>query len=310
MKVVGMTLAQRLKAPHLRLILKIAETGQLQIAASTLAMSQPAASRILAEIEAGTGSPLFVRHPKGMEPTPVGEAFVKHARAILAEFQNLESEVEGISLGNAGEVRVGSVTGPAVGCLVPAILEIKEKAPGIELTVEVGPSAALVRGLGEGRFDFVIGRLPPDQDSRAYRVLPARLEVVSLVVRKSHPLAGRRQVPLADVFDYDCVIQERGTPIRQAVENAFHAAGLSMPPRITNTSSLLVMLAMVERSDAIATLSEEVAGLLTRDSIGARLVPLDLAQTITVSPYFIIQNRMQQLTRAASRVLEEILSRL
>ncbi len=82
MKVVGMTLAQRLKAPHLRLILKIAETGQLQIAASTLAMSQPAASRILAEIEAGTGSPLFVRHPKGMEPTPVGEAFVKHARAI------------------------------------------------------------------------------------------------------------------------------------------------------------------------------------------------------------------------------------
>lgn len=305
-----MNWVRRLKPPYLHLILKIAETGQLQIAASMLAMSQPAASRILADIEAEIGSPLFVRQPKGMEPTATGEAFVRYARVILAEFANLEADINSINTGYEGDVRIGSVTGPAVGCLVPAILATRKTSPKIELTVEVGPSAALVRGLEEGRFDFVIARVPPDQDSRAYKVLPARQENVSLVVRKGHHLAGRSRVPLTDLAECEWIIQERGSPIRQAVENAFHAAAVPVPQSITNSSSLLIMLALLEKSDVIATLSEEVAALLTRQAIGARLSILSLDQTISVSPYFIIQNRTQHLSRAAKRVLAEVLCRL
>ncbi|MEZ5771689.1 MAG: LysR family transcriptional regulator [Defluviimonas denitrificans] len=69
-----MALSRKLKPAHLRLILKIAETGQLQMAATALAMSQPAASRILNEIEVEAGTPLFLRHAKGMEPTQAGSA--------------------------------------------------------------------------------------------------------------------------------------------------------------------------------------------------------------------------------------------
>ncbi len=305
-----MQIAQRLKQVHLRLVLKIAETGQLQTAAHALAMSQPAASRMLGEIEIEAGSPLFLRHPKGMEPTRVGQAFVRHARAILAELQNLEDEVDSIGLGLVGEVRIGSVSGPAAGCLVPALLEIKKTSPKIEFTVEVGPSTTLVRGLDEGRFDCVLGRLPPEHDSRAYNLLPAQWEAVSLLARKGHPLEGRRAVPLQDLLEYEWVIQERGSPIRQAVETAFHAAGLSTPRGITNSSSLLVMLAMIEKSNALATLSEEVAALMTRKPVGAEFFIVDLANKVTVAPYFIIQNRNLQLPRAAERVLSEVLYRL
>lgn len=305
-----MPLARKLKPPHLRLVLKIAETGQLQIAAASQGISQPAASRILTEIETEAGTPLFHRHAKGMEPTPAGSAFVKHTRAILTELDNLDAEMANMKSGLVGEVRVGSVTGPAVRCLVPAIRQIKESTPGIEPTIDVAPSVELVRGLEEGRFDFILARLPPEYDSRAFRLTPARGEVVSLVVSRSHPLAGRESVTLGELAGYEWVIQERGSPIRSAVEQSFHAAGVRVPGNITNTSSLLVMLAILESSEAIATLSEEVAGLLTRETLGLGLRVLGLAENVTVPPYFIIQNRSQQLSRAAERVLAQVIRAL
>ena len=53
-----------------------------------------------------------------------------------------------------------------------------------------------------------------------------------------------------------------------------------------------------------------VATLLSRNSIGAAVRVLDMAEQITVAPYFVIQNRHLQLSRSAERVLSEGLSRL
>ena len=100
-----MDIARRIKPAHLDLVLKIAETQQLQLAAQAVAISQPAASRILAEIETNIGSPLFVRHPKGMVMSQAGEVFVRHARVILAEVRTLEDELRHIQSGDLGEVR-------------------------------------------------------------------------------------------------------------------------------------------------------------------------------------------------------------
>lgn len=303
-----MDLTRRLKPSHLRLIVEIAKTGKLQRAAEAMAMSQPAASRILSDIETQIDSALFIRHPRFMEPTAVGEAFVRRARVILNELSSLETEVRDLNKGHAGSVRVGSVTGPGVGVLVPAIHAVKDSSPEIAVSVEIGPSTQLIRGLTEDHFDFILARLPPEYDSGDFRVFPARTETVSLIVRRDHPLAGQRAT-LADLALYEWVMQERGSPIRQAVEAEFLNAGLPVPRQVTNSSSLLIMLALLSRSDIIAPLSEEVAGVLT-DGIGADLVTLDLDRDILVEPYFIIADRAQQLSRAAERVLEEILMRL
>ena len=113
-------LTRRLKPTHLRLILEIARLRKLQLAAQHVGMTQPAASRILSEIEAQVGAALFIRHRRWMEPTAIGAAFLRHARVVLNELASLETEVRNLNAGLAGSVRVGSVTGPAVGVLVPA----------------------------------------------------------------------------------------------------------------------------------------------------------------------------------------------
>ncbi len=305
-----MDFIRRIKPTHLRLLSKIAEVGQLQIAAHALAMSQPAASRILADIERQTNAPLFFRTPKGMEVSPIGSAFIRHARVVLAELESLEKEVRDLSDGLAGEVRIGTVTGAAVGLVLPVLTELRETAPDVMVTIEVGPSTELVRGLEEGRFDFIAARIPTEYDSREFMVHPARTEIVKLIVRDSHPLAGKIGVTLDELVDFDWVIQERGSPIRQVVEAAYHSASCPIPSRIINSSSLLVVEALLASSDAIAPQSSEVAELLTGDAIGARLTTINLREPITVSPYFVVRQKARQLPRAATLFFEGVLARI
>lgn len=298
---------QRLKPNQLRLIDRIAHTGKLQSAADALNVSQPAASRILAEIEADVGMALFERTPKGMVPTQIGHTFLRHARSILTAYENLGTDIKTLGKGHSGEIKIGSVTGPAVRCLVPAILKVKKQSPKLEPTLEVAPSNALLRSLEQGHFDFVISRMPDTYDSRAFHMVPARSETVSLVVRKTHPLVGRSKLSIDDLSEFEWTIQERGSPIRTALEDAFASQGSAMPKYITNTSSLLVTLGLLEQSDTIATLVEEVAHLLTRGTQRDQLRMLDLEKPIQVAPYYVIRLRNRQLSNAAQRVLDETL---
>lgn len=305
-----MDFAHRLKPQHLELILRIAETGQLQRAAQMVAISQPAASRILAEIEQRAGAPLFDRHPKGMELTALGEICIRHGKAILEEYESLERESSRITSGEKGHVRVGAVTGPAVGLLMPAVQKLSATSPDIAMTIEVGPSTELVRGLVEHRFDFVISRLPAEHDSRDFKLYPARSETIALLVRPQHPLAERDSISLAELRSYEWIIQERGSPIRQAVETAFHEQGLDAPDRITNSSSLLIVLALLGSTDTISPQAIEVADMLCNGDLGAGIKTIGLASPITVPPCFVIKNRFRQLPQAAERALSAVLKEL
>lgn len=301
---------RRIKPAHLELLLRIGETGQLQRAAQMCGMSQPAASRILSELETEAGNPLFQRHPKGMEPTALGRVCLRHAKLVIEELGALEADIARMGQGAMGQVRIGAVTGPAVGSLMPAVRRLRAAYPDIALTIEVAPSTELVRGLVEGRFDFVIARVPPNYDSRDFLLCPARSELVSLVVRPEHPLAAQDRISLEETRDNEWIMQDIGSPIRQAVETAFHDRALDTPARVTNSSSLLIVLSMLEDTDAIAPLSHEVVDMLIGPKLGTRLVELKLDTPIAVSPCFVIRNRYGRLTHAADRVLEEILGSL
>lgn len=297
----------RLKPSHLRLLLRIAETGKLQLAADNLAISQPAASRILAEVETDIGAPIFERLPRGMVPTGIGQTFLRRAAQILSEYDTLENELQMLRSGKSGKVRVGAVTGPAVGYVVPAIRHLRQTAPDIEVTVHVAPSAELARGLEERNFDFIIARPPPGYDATDLDVTPARTERVALLVRDSHPLATTPGCTLSMLRQFEWVMQDRGTPIRHAVENSFHRAGQALPDQVSNSSSLLVALTMLASSDVITPQAQEVADLLTATGIGARLSVLDTAKSITVEPYFVIRNRHHPATAAVMRLYQRVL---
>ncbi len=303
----ALSLTQRLKPTHLKLIRAIEDSGKLQVAAEIVGMSQPAASRMLSDIETDAGGLLFERLPRGMAPTEIGAAFLRHARVILAELDALSDEVIHLRGGKAGAVRVGAVTGPAAGVLIPALLAVRNDVPDIQPTIEVAPSVTLIRGLEEGRFDFVLARLGPGNRVGSFTAYPGRKEIVSLLIRADHPLAGR-QVSLADTLPFEFVNQEIGSPIRLAMETAFLENGLQTPDKVTNSSSLLVALSLVLGSNAIAPQTREVAQLLTRQVSGFAIV--DTVEDISVSPFLVLQSQHRPLSPVAERLLNEVLRRL
>ena len=297
-----------LKPAQLRLIREIAETGQLQQAAEACAMSQPAASRMLAEVERLVGAPLFLRQPKGLEPTEIGQTVLRRANVILREMFSMASDVAALREGHAGTVRIGAVTGPAVGYVVSAIREVKQRAPDAEITVDVLPSRELLQHLMAGEMDFVLARILPDFESRDLHILPMRDEKVSMLVRASHPLARAPLVTLTELTDYEWIMQSRGAPIREATMEAFASVGLREPRNIVNSPSLLLTIAYLAQSDAVAPISDEVAQLLVQPPISAGFKLLTLRRQIRVSPYYMLSLSRRPISPLARQLRDRVIA--
>ena len=292
--------SDQLNLKHLRLIVAIAEHRQVSVAAQALSITQPAASRTLAEAEARIGTRLFDRHPKGMTLTAVGESLARRARNMLDELSIAAEEVERLRQGQGGLVRIGAVTGAAVGYVVPVLRQLRAIAPDAEAQVDVGTSEDLLTGLMALRYDMVLARVPPRLVPEGLSMHPARGEVVQIVARHDHPAAGGAgPVALADLSGCDWVMQGPGAPIRRAIEDAFLAEGAPLPRNVINSASLLIALAMLRSPDAVMPISREVAQLLTEGRSDLTVLPV--AQPIHVAPYSLITLSDRRLSPLAAR---------
>ena len=148
----------------------------------------------------------------------------RRARNVLEEIGEASAEVARYRYGRGGTVRIGAVTGGAIGSVVPVVRRLRRAAPEVEIHVEVAMSRELVRDLLALRLDFVLARLPPEASATEFEVVRARREErIDIVVGAAHPLAGRREVGLTELLACDWVMQGGGAPIRSAIEEALLA---------------------------------------------------------------------------------------
>src|SRR5688500_9629401 len=98
-------IARRLKPRDLQVFLKVAEDGNMAKAATHLAISRPAVSKTIAQLEHTLGVPLFDRTAKGVVPTFYGRALIKRSLAVLDELRQSAKEIEFLADPAAGELR-------------------------------------------------------------------------------------------------------------------------------------------------------------------------------------------------------------
>jgi DNA-binding transcriptional LysR family regulator len=75
-------ISSRFKTRQLQLLVHLDEHRSVLHAADASHITQPAASKLLRELEETLGVELFVRHTRGVEPTWYGEILVRHAPAL------------------------------------------------------------------------------------------------------------------------------------------------------------------------------------------------------------------------------------
>jgi DNA-binding transcriptional LysR family regulator len=297
-----------LKLGHMRMIVALDDHGKVSAAAQVLNISQPAASRMIAEMEDILGVALCERLPRGVALTPAGHALARRARAVLLEMREVDREIADLKSGKGGSVFLGSVTAPAIELAVPAIQRIREKYPRIEINIQVDTSIVLARELLASRHDFIIARIPDDLNPRLFESKVIGIEKACLIVRRGHPLTGGRSaVPLDRLAAHDWVFQPGGTLLRRTIEGIFLSRNAPLPERFLNTASLLLTLVMVAQSDAIAPVSVEVAKFIQSDAglAGAiEILPIDFE--IVVQPYSLITAKNRTLSPSALLLYAEI----
>lgn len=297
-----------LKLGHMRMIVALDDQGQVSAAAQALNVSQPAASRMIAEMEAILAVPLLSRLPRGVELTPYGRALARRARSILLEMREVDREIGELKSGKGGSVFLGAVTAPAIDFAVPAIKVLRERHPAIEINVQIEASAVLARELLASRHDFILARIPDDLNPRLFDARVIGVERACLIVRRGHPLADGQPVNLERLPAYDWVFQPAGSPLRRTVEGIFMSRDLPLPERIVNTTSLLLTLVMVAQTNAISPVSVEVARFIRdENALGGAIEILPVDFDITVRPYSLIKLRNRALSPAAQTLYDLIL---
>jgi DNA-binding transcriptional LysR family regulator len=307
----NMLLAKGLKLTHLRMLAAFAETAQIGVAAELMGITQPAASRLLAEVERICGQKVHLRAGRGVELTEVGQALALRAQRVLMEMRDAAREIEDFAAGSSGRVSIGAVTAPALGLILPTVREARLSFPNIQIEVTVTTSDILFDQLIAGTLDFAIARVPAGGDANLVDLLEIAPEPVDLIVRKDHPLTKLAQITLEDLLSFDWVLPNSSIPLAATVLNHVAALGYPPPRQRMTTGSFLLTLALLQQSNAIAPLASAVADQFASgpDTAFARLqTPLNMA----VSPYSLMTRKDARLPRAAQSVMGvflQILSR-
>lgn len=268
-------LVSRLKFKYLKLLVTVGEQQNIFKAAQLLNMAQPAATKIIRDIEIALDLTLFERSSRGVTPTLYGEVLIKHAKLVLSQVKHASEELSTLQGGLSGRVTVGTLLAASASLLPRAIAKLKHDRPNVSVVVIEGTADKLMAALKLDDIDLMVGRIAevsPDEDL-TNEVL--YYEPISLVARAGHPLQTRKNLQLSDLLDQEWILPARETLLRKEIDNIFHRQGLNVPANATESVSILTNRTLLKETDMISALPDEV--IITYEEIGLlKRLPVDL----------------------------------
>ena len=181
-------LVQRLRLHQLRALDALETQRSLMKAAVSLAVSQPALTRTLHDVEQVLQARLFDRHARGVRPTAAGLAAIGAARRVLQELRLLDATLDQLFDPAAGILSLGALPVAAAGVLPGVLARLKRERPGLRIRLREGRTEELLPLLAAGELDLVVGRLyaPESSDGMIREALWD--EPISLLARAGHPI--------------------------------------------------------------------------------------------------------------------------
>lgn len=261
-------LINRLRLKHWALLAALAETRTLHEAANRISVTQPSATKMLADIELAFQFALFERHSRGLRATPLGEEVVTYARQSQA---SLTRFIEGLDVkrrGGHGQLVIGAIMGAAPDLVARAVAQIKLQRPLLNIRIIGETSDHISTSLEHHEIELAVGRFASMLQHNLFDFTPLSNEVMQVVVRRGHALVRSKKPQLAALMDWPWVLQPVTSPARQLLEEEFARARLSTPANVVECASVFATLQLLQTSDAVAVLPESVV----RDHVKAGLL--------------------------------------
>lgn len=261
----------RLDPRQLEVFLAVVETGSVSLAARRLRLTQPTVSRDVAQLERLTGLVLFDRGRGGMRPTAEGLLFAEEVRRTFAGLDRITASAEAIRRGAQGQVVVAALPIYADGFVIRALGALAGEMPEVRARVETQLIDEILRKVLHDQIDLGVVAGPFLQPPRIETVVLGRRRLMA-VMRHDHPLAGRREVGVAELAGADLVLMAQSNPHRALVVQAFASAGVMLRSRL-EAASQRGAAGLALASGAVTLVDQELAGELARLDDRVRIAP-------------------------------------
>jgi LysR family pca operon transcriptional activator len=245
-----MNLDTRIKFRHLLCFLEIARQGSFARAAEAMAISQPAISKTLKELEALLQARLFERNKGGVELTAAGVRFMRYATPCVQALRDGVSTLRDSSH-EPPHVRVGALSTVESHFMTQVLGLLHQRHAALVVSVATGPGAYLLSQLHVGELDVVIGRVADNPQVQGLAFEHLYSEAMTLVVRPGHPLLAASPVDRSRITDYPWVLPLADTTIRKHADSLFVQAGIAPSAQRLETLSPALSRRYVQSSEAV-----------------------------------------------------------
>jgi DNA-binding transcriptional LysR family regulator len=292
----------RLRYKHLQMLMALGSSLNLHRASQTMNMSQPAASRMLHEIEDMFGCELFERLARGMRPTALGHELLRFAGSALSNLDRCAADLTARKQGGYGYLSIGTIMGAAPDLVMNAIADIKSLNPQLRIRIMGDTSDQVIQLLEQGRVDIAITRRNLGNEQEQYEFEPLGNERLLVVVHAGHPLAHKVKIGWAElVADWPWILQPYSSPARIAFDQALQRMALAPPADIIECSSIYSMQQLVQLTEAVMVLSESAL----RDYLKMGLVKaLPLALEAHMAPFGMLRRTREPVSRELRLFME------
>ena len=264
---------------HLRYFVTVAETGHMTRAAERLGIQQPPLSLQIRALEQQLGVRLLRRHPKGVDLTEEGQAFLGEARRLLADAEALQQRMARMARGELGRLSIGFTSSAATHAFTPQTLrECRRRFPELTLDLSEANAAELSEALAAGRLHAAFVRVPVAQPPGITMHTLLREPVVA-ALPLDHPLAAdTTPLPLQALHEQPLILVRRpGAPGLYANLLALCARQGVLPLVAAEVERMLTNLNLVAAGVGLSVVPESMRGTHAH---AIRYRPLETAQEL------------------------------
>jgi DNA-binding transcriptional LysR family regulator len=260
-------IGRRLKLRDLQVLRTAARLGSLGKAANELAISQPAVSKAIRDLERLMGARLLERSPTGVEPTIYGAALLNRSIAVFDELKQSVSEIDALGDPTTGEIRLACPLAVASTLIPPALESFVEKYPRAVVHFDEVTAASMTRNfqeLRERQYDLILERWSPAMadrtvDNDIHTEFLFNDPLVIVVGAKSKWAERRRKIDLAELLNEPWIMQGPHTWNHQSLSEVCRTRKLPMPKASVVTLSISVITHFLANGTYITSMPRSVA---------------------------------------------------
>lgn len=288
----------------LRVMIKVAEVGNISQAAIALGLTQPTVSRTIATLEKEFGGPLFYRTGRGVTLTEIGEAALPRARAIVANSEQLAADMRDLVKSPSGVVTVAMLPSQVQNLAGELFDQVRKVFPNVRLRLLEGFSSQIEEWLSDGRADIALL-------SRYQEDLAGGEEVL----HKSHLMlvgiagTGRKNETVAfnELPNIPLVLPAYPNGLRIAVDSTARRQHVKLRI-VAEADSLLAQKKIIHREGCYAVLSAQTVDKETRQGVfeARRIINPTLPRIIVMATT--TQRPLSRAAREVARIVRQLVT--